>query len=73
MKGYVKGKPYYQANIIWLINIEGDDLLVEEFTTESEAIECIKEFRERWSDKDSLNCYVVHYDENGNVVDLFDV
>lgn len=73
MKGYVKGKPYYQANIIWIINGTNEDLLVEEFTSADEAIECIKEFRERCSDKDSLNCYVVYFDENDNIVDLFDV
>lgn len=62
MKGYVDGKPFYQANI-WVENGIGDPLLLEEFTTKREAINCIKKFRKQYKGKDKLSCYVKHFDE----------
>jgi hypothetical protein len=63
MKGYQIGKPFYQANI-WVKNGVGDPLLLEEFTTKREAVNCIKNFKKSYSGENELDCYVVHFDEN---------
>ena len=63
MKGYVLGKPFYQANV-WIKNGKGDPLLLEEFTTKREAVACIKDFRKHYNGKEELDCYVTHFDEN---------
>lgn len=62
MKGYEIGKPFYQASI-WIKNGRGDPLLLEEFTTKKEAVNCIKSFKSRYTGKDELECYVSHFDE----------
>lgn len=63
MKGYEIGKPFYQANI-WIKNGAGDPLLLEEFTTKSEAAKCIKDFKKRYQGNEPLECYISHFDEN---------
>ena len=62
MKGYQIGKPFYQANV-WIKNGGGDPLLLEEFTTKKEAVDCIKSFKKRYKGDDELDCYVSHFDE----------
>ena len=63
MKGYIFGKPFYQANI-WIKGGSGDPLLLEEFTTRREAVACIKNFKKQYQGQEELECYVVHFDEN---------
>ena len=63
MRGYEIGKPFYQANV-WIKNGAGDPLLLEEFTTKKEAINCIKEFQKQYVSNAELDCYVSHFDEN---------
>lgn len=63
MKGYKIGKPFYQANV-WIMNGAGDPLLLEEFTTKKEAVDCIKKFRKQYSGNDELDCYVSHFDKD---------
>ena len=72
MKGYVMGKPFYQANV-WIRDGGGDPLLLEEFTTKREAVSCIKNFRKRYSGQEELDCYVVHFDEDEFSKDSFNV
>ena len=63
MKGYTIGKPFYQANV-WEYNGGGDPLLLEEFTTRTEAVNCIKKFKKQYKGEKRLDCYVSHFDEN---------
>ena len=63
MKGYEIGKPFYQANV-WIKNGVGDPLLLEEFTTNREAVKCIKDFVKKYKGKDELEFYVSHFDED---------
>lgn len=63
MKGYQIGKPFYQANV-WIENGRGDPLLLEEFTTKREAVNCIKSFLKQYKGNDKLDCYVSHFDED---------
>jgi hypothetical protein len=62
MKGYIIGKPFYQANV-WIKYGIGDPLLLEEFTTKREAVACIKDFRKRYTGNEELECYISHFDE----------
>lgn len=62
MKGYEIGKPFYQANV-WVKYGCGDPLLLEEFTTKREAIDCIKKFKKSYKGENELECYVSHFDE----------
>jgi hypothetical protein len=71
MKGYVFGKPSYQANV-WIKN-GCDPILLAEFTTKKEAVDCIKKFRKQYKGNDELNCYVRYFDENGYSYYTFDV
>ena len=63
MKGYVIGKPFYQANV-WIRDGRGDPLLLEEFTTKREAVDCVKKFKKQYKGKDELDCYVKRFDED---------
>ena len=63
MKGYQIGKPFYQANV-WIKNGIGDPLLLEEFTTKKEAVNCIKSFLKQYKGNDELDCYVSHFDKD---------
>ena len=60
MKGYQIGKPFYQANV-WIKNGCGDPLLLEEFTTKREAVNCIKRFKNQYKGTNELECYVSHF------------
>jgi hypothetical protein len=61
MKGYKTGKPFYQANV-WIKNGRGDPLLLEEYTTKNEAVNCIKKFKRQYNGTVELECYVSHFD-----------
>ena len=63
MRGYIFGKPFYQANV-WVKYGNGDPLALEEFTTKLEAVKFIRDFRKKYKGKDELDCFVKRFDEH---------
>lgn len=71
MKGYREGKPFWQANV-WRVS-GGDPLLLEEFTTKKEAVNCVLAFKKSYEGGDKLDCFAKKFDEHEFYADHVDL